>query len=61
MREKNPKLPFAGDNQLQGLISTVFQKKAAPGTDSSHAACLAIIMLACENLTEIPVQPSVGT
>lgn len=57
MRENKPKLPFAGDNQLQGLTSTVFQKKAALGTDSSHAACLAITMSACEILTEILVQP----
>jgi len=57
-RENKPKLLFVGDNQLQGLTSTVFQKKAALRIDSSRAACLAIIMLAYEILTEIPVQPN---
>lgn len=51
MREN--KLPFAGDNQLHGLTSAVFQKNAALGTDPSHA----VTVLTCEILTEIPVQP----
>lgn len=42
MSKNKPKLSCAANNQLQGLTSTVFLKKAALGTESLCTICLAI-------------------